>query len=300
VVSCASSAITPARRPPADADAMVISSRHADPAGPFLKWAGGKRWLSSRIRDAYGDCERRLVEPFVGGGAIFFSIDPPKATLADANAELIRTYRALQVDVEAVIERLAQLAVDRETFIRLRDSKPRSNTDVAARMIYLNRTAFNGLYRVNRDGRFNVPFGCKPSTTALNADGLRQSARALQSATLVAQDFRRTLANCGPTDFVYLDPPYTARHNNNGFIRYNRALFSWSDQELLAKEAARLARIGSHVIVSNADHDSIRQLYPSHLFHRTRVARLSRMAASAAHRSSTTELLMLSRPEVAR
>lgn len=261
---------------------------------PFLKWAGGKRWLAHRVAAAYVCHGGRLVEPFAGSAAVFFEICPKSALLADTNHDLIATYRALVLDVEAVIHELSRWRIDESTFRAVRAARPEEPVAVAARFMYLNRTAFNGLYRVNREGQFNVPFGPKPGTQLVRAASLRACAAALARAECKSQDFRLTLSKCGAGDFVYVDPPYTVRHNNNGFNRYNAKLFSWTDQEDLARSAAAAVERGADVVVSNADHDSVRALYPRELFRIISVARLSRMAASVEHRGPTTELLIAS------
>lgn len=263
-------------------------------ADPFLKWAGGKRWLADTIRTAYGLSEGRLVEPFLGSGAVFFAIEPREAALSDANDELMTTYRAVTRSVDEIIAGLERLPVEHETFHRLRTWRPRSDIDIAVRMIYLNRTAFNGLYRVNRRGEFNVPFGCKPETRPVYPETLRKSALALAGAELLGGDFRAILKGCRAGDFVYLDPPYTVRHNQNGFNRYNERLFSWDDQQDLASEAIRVAGLGATVFISNADHQSVRELYPAHQFETTQLSRVSRMAASPTYRGGTTEILIRS------
>jgi DNA adenine methylase len=261
-------------------------------AEPFLKWAGGKRWLAPAIAKAYAPGQGRYFEPFLGGGAAFFCLEPHRAILADTNESLIDTYRTVQSEPEAIIEKLTRLEMSRATFVAMRASEPRTPVEGAARFIYLNRGAFNGLYRVNRDGRFNVPFGCKPGTRSVDPQALLDAARVLRAARLLHADFRDVLSRCRRGDFIYLDPPYTVMHNRNGFNRYNEALFLWSDQIDLSAAAIRLTEIGAVVVISNADHPSIRRLYPRDLFRFRRMHRSSRMAARAAHRRPTTELLI--------
>lgn len=227
---------------------------------------------------------------------MFFQVRPTAALLADSNEQLIVTYRAVRGDVENLIDRLSALRVDRTTFLDVRRRKPQTELDVAARFIYLNRTAFNGLYRVNARGDFNVPFGCKATTRSVDPPTLRACSAALTHADLQWADFKATLDACEQGDFVYLDPPYTVKHNNNGFLRYNERLFSWEDQLALASTACDLVERGVSVVVSNADNVDVRKLYSRTMFVHRRVARLSRMAASNSHRGEIREILMIARP----
>ena len=263
---------------------------------PFLKWAGGKRWLGPSLRTLLEDEPPfRLIEPFVGSGAAFFSLHPARALLADSNAELMATYRAVQASPAAVAKRLAARKINIETFLQVREARPTSDFDRAARMIYLNRTAFNGLYRVNQQDQFNVPFGCKPGTQLPEHSALDAASRLLKRASLECQDFRVTLKGIRfASDIVYVDPPYTVKHDNNGFRRYNNHIFSWSDQIELAEILTRLVQRGVKVIVSNAHHEEIRALYPSSSFHAIWVERNSCMAARPDRRGSCSEWLMVS------
>lgn len=263
---------------------------------PFLKWAGGKRWLGPTLRALVeDDSPYRLVEPFVGGGAAFFSLAPARALLADSNAELMATYRAIQSVPEVVIGRLAGKEINIQTFSETRKARPRSDAGRAARMIYLNRTAFNGLYRVNKNNQFNVPFGCKPGTQFPDHAALEAVSRLLKRASLQCQDFRATLKGIrSEGDIVYVDPPYTVKHDNNGFRRYNNHIFSWNDQIELARALIQLVQRGVRVIVSNAHHADIRALYPRALFHAICLERNSCMAANPARRGSCAEWLLVS------
>ena len=199
---------------------------------------------------------------------------------------------------ERLIRRLARLRVSRTTFLAMRQSEPRDPLAKATRFLYLNRTAFNGLFRVNRQGQFNVPFGCKPGTTLCDASAIRTSSRRLRKAHLATSDFRASLDGANHCDVVYVDPPYTVMHNNNAFRRYNEHLFSWTDQLALADLLIRLARIGTRVIVSNANHPSVSALYPRLLFARAALRRPSNVAADPASRCFADELLLLTRSVV--
>jgi len=264
---------------------------------PFLKWAGGKRWLAPRlgaILDTH--LHLRLVEPFLGSGAVFFQLKPSKALLADCNTELIAAFRAVKDTPDTVIRLLRKLEINREVFEQLRSARPRTDSNKAARLIYLNRTAFNGLYRVNQLGRFNVPFGCKPGTQLCSESLLLGASRSLKNAAIKCQDFRVTLKRAdAKRDILYIDPPYTVKHDNNGFRRYNDNIFSWKDQEDLAKILNQLASDGAPVIVSNAHHEEVTNLYSSEHFHVLPIERSTCMAASAVRRGSCTESLIVSK-----
>jgi DNA adenine methylase len=261
---------------------------------PILKWAGGKRWLAARVVDLFVESgAERLVEPFVGGGAVFFAIAPDRALLSDNNADLIECYTQVRDRPRDLAAALAEIPLEEATYYRIRAEVPSAAFERAVRFLYLNRTAFNGLYRVNAQGRFNVPYGCKPGTKVLDVEQLVATSVALRSAGLAAKDFRSVLRDCGEGDFVYLDPPYTVRHNQNGFNRYNQRLFSWDDQTALAALAQQAVERGATVAISNADHESIRELYAPFDFVYQRVDRLTRMAASARHRGRTSELLLV-------
>ncbi|WP_158789131.1 Dam family site-specific DNA-(adenine-N6)-methyltransferase [Granulicella sp. L46] len=264
---------------------------------PFLKWAGGKRWLAPRLRAIFGDTlHSRLVEPFVGSGAAFFHLRPKQALLADSNEELIAAFRAVRDTPALLLQRLGSMQINKDVFDLMRDSRPRTDANRAVRLIYLNRTAYNGLYRVNQNNKFNVPFGCKPGTKLCDPSGINGASEALRNAAVKCQDFRETLDEVSPRgDIVYVDPPYTVKHDNNGFRRYNNRIFSWEDQEDLARILQRLAMRGSRIIISNAHHADVRKLYSNALFHAIEVERTTCMAATSAGRGSCIEWLLVSR-----
>jgi DNA adenine methylase len=268
---------------------------------PFLKWAGGKRWLAPKISAMLKTTlNLRLVEPFLGSGAVFFFLRPGRALLADLNPELIATYRAVRDNPDDVIRRLRQLTICKDVFEYLRRSSPRSDVSRAVRLIYLNRTAFNGLYRVNRRGEFNVPFGCKPGTEPCDADSLNGAAHLLRRAEIKCQDFRETLQATNPiNDILYVDPPYTVKHDNNGFRRYNDRIFTWDDQKELARLLVALANAGAKIVVSNANHSSIRRMYPTGLFQAVALRRATCMAADSIRRGTCHESLIVSNALIA-
>jgi DNA adenine methylase len=260
---------------------------------PFLKWAGGKRWLASNSEFKVPPFHGRYIEPFLGSGSIFFSLQPRDAILSDLNAELIQTYESLRDEHEKVLRHLKAHARNhsKRYYYRTRDElKPRSPSAKAARFLYLNRTCWNGLYRVNLNGRFNVPKGTK-SNVILETDDFASVSKALRSAKLLCGDFEAVINRARYGDFIYADPPYTVRHNMNGFIKYNEILFSWEDQQRLRSALLRASRRGAKFVLSNADHSSVRELYADLALMKT-INRASIISGDRAARGTTTELLV--------
>lgn len=257
---------------------------------PLFRWPGGKRWLVPRLRKLIPNGFGRYFEPFFGAGALYFALQPHAAVISDINPELMACYRALRDNHEAVAEALRGLPRDRDSYYRIRDQQPQSSTEAAARFIYLTTLAFNGIYRVNRAGQFNVPYGARTYGKLGTGKQLRVYGEALEGAAVMSTDFEEAVDSASAGDVVYLDPPYTVAHSNNGFIKYNHRLFSWDDQERLAAVVAELDRRGCAVIVSNAFHSSIARLYAQ--FAHFVVSRHSVMAADASHRGKIREYLI--------
>jgi DNA adenine methylase len=259
---------------------------------PFLKWPGGKRWLMRQVAHLLPSVFNRFIEPFVGGGAAFFHLCPTSSVLADTNTELMNTYCSVRQHPQEIERKLQSLdrSHSAELYYRIRDGAPNSRLEQAIRFIYLNRTCFNGIYRVNRSGHFNVPLGSKKSV-AYPEGYLADVAHSLRRALLHTTDFEETIACAKRGDFLFVDPPYTVSHNNNNFIKYNSHLFSWSDQTRLAETVMRAARRGVKVMICNANHESIRELY-STFGHHHHVHRATTIAADAQNRGRTTELVI--------
>lgn len=255
---------------------------------PLLKWAGGKRWLAPQLVDVLSCLPfGRYYEPFCGGAALFFQLAPKRATLSDTNRDLINCYKQIRDDPEAVIAALRRHKNTKRYYYAIRGTRPRCDSTRAARVIYLTTLAFNGIYRVNLRGEFNVPYGYKKYVTPCDAERIRGASKRLQCARLVVGDFEDVAANAVANDLLYLDPPYTVAHGNNGFLKYNEKILQWEDQLRLACVATSAAERGCWVIVSNADHPSVRTLYTH--FTCERIDRASIMAASAANRRNVTE-----------
>lgn len=259
---------------------------------PFLRWPGGKRVLAEEISKFLPASFGRYYEPFAGSAALLFKIQPRSAVLGDLSTELIATYEAVQLDVEAVINWLRKQKQDKSSYYRIRQMRPTSLAGRAGRFIYLNRLAFNGIWRVNREGTFNVPYGYRPRADLVGEEALRNAASILRRVELRRGDFRETLIGIRRGAFVYADPPYTLAHENNGFRKYNERLFSWDDQVRLANYLSGLASRGVHVCVSNARHPQIRKLYPG--FREVHLQRHVSIAGSVASRGMASESLFIS------
>lgn len=262
-------------------------------ATPFLKWAGGKRWLIARHLNLFPKTYSQYIEPFLGGGAVFFHLKPKSCILADKNDELIDVYRAIREDWQGIVDALHdyQSKHNLEHYYYIRSNEPISLTEKAARFIYLNRTCWNGLYRVNRNGKFNVPIGTKTRIIS-DDDDFAAVAEMLKNAELIHSDFEVIIARAKKNDFVFIDPPYTVKHNNNGFIKYNESLFSWDDQVRLRDSAAMAVSRGAQVLITNAAHDSVEQLYSDKIFSISRLTRHSVLSGNTKDRKPCEELII--------
>jgi len=258
---------------------------------PFIKWAGGKRWLTSSYSDVFPEFSGRYYEPFLGGGAVFFHLHPKVATVSDSNEWLISTYKAIRDGWKAVESHLYihQENHCKEYYYRVRATRASDRFQRAAQFLYLNRTCWNGLFRVNLSGDFNVPIGTKNSI--LMNDDFSAISKLLKGVDISNGDFEGYIDRAGENDFVFVDPPYTVKHNNNGFVKYNEKIFSWFDQERLRDSLLRAKRRGAIILATNADHASIHDLY-SCGFQVEQVVRSSVLAGSSLYRGETTELLI--------
>lgn len=259
---------------------------------PFLKWAGGKRWLIDTDVKYMPNKFNKYIEPFLGGGAVFFSLPKKVCILSDLNEELTITYNAIKNDwkkVNEVLKKHARKHSD-EYYYEMRSAKPIKEHTKAARFIYLNRTCWNGLYRVNLKGDFNVPRGTKNSVM-LDTDNFEKVAKFLSKSKILCQDFEHTISMAGKDDFIFVDPPYTVKHNLNGFVKYNERIFSWNDQIRLRDALLGAKNRGAKITITNADHQSIRELYQGH-GEIIRMERSSVIAAKSKYRNLTTEILV--------
>ncbi|MDN5348529.1 MAG: adenine methylase [Clostridia bacterium] len=232
-------------------------------ARPFLKWAGGKGQLLEQFKPLFPKQYERYIEPMVGGGAVFFFLQPEKAILMDLNAELMEVYRVVRDNVEELIADLEKHKNEKDYYYAIRNLDPGKLTPVerASRLIYLNKTCYNGLYRVNRKNKFNVPFGRYKNPDIVNAQGLRAASRALKKAELLTGDFSLVLEFARPGDFIYFDPPYQPLSATSSFTGYTPGSFDEGEQKRLAGVFKELTRIGSKVMLSNSDTPFVREIY---------------------------------------
>ncbi len=259
---------------------------------PFLKWAGGKRWLAANHLSLFPRQYCRYIEPFLGSGAVFFALNPKRATLSDLNQELVLTYQAIRDDWKGVVSVLEehQRLHSTEHYYSVRGSSPSSVAERAARLIYLNRTCWNALYRVNMKGEFNVPIGAK-TAVLMDTDDFEEVSRRLQDVELLCSDFDDIIRGASGGDLVYADPPYTVRQGNNGFVKYNDRLFRWEDQVRLRNSLAYAVSRDASVVVSSADHSSIVELYGGD-FLAHHIERSSVIAGTNSARGKCRELLI--------
>lgn len=231
-------------------------------AKPFLKWAGGKKWFVNQERDRLLLDFNRYIEPFLGGGSVFFYINPQQAILSDINAELVNAYICLRDEFESVYKKLHihQIHNSEEYYYIIRDRQTRTNATSAARTIYLNKACFNGVYRVNRDGKFNVPYG-KVKNLIFDRNALQESSIALRGTEILCQDFEATIDQAEQNDFIFCDPPYAVLNEDNRFVSYTANLFSWNDQVRLSHALNRAAQRGVKILMTNVDHQAVRALY---------------------------------------
>ncbi|MEM7675025.1 MAG: DNA adenine methylase [Myxococcota bacterium] len=279
---------------------------HKTKPQPFLKWAGGKRRLAHDILSMFPSRIDTYFEPFLGGGAVFFALAQQKcfqrAVLGDINVDLIKTYRAVRDDLASLIRALedhAPFAKSPEYYYALRSLDPKDLNPIAraARFIFLNKTCFNGLYRVNKAGRFNVAFGRYKHPDVVNADTLRQAFEALQGVTLVTTDFADAIETTGPDDVVYLDPPYVPVSATASFTAYTSKDFGPGDHQRLLTAYRRCADAGTTTVLSNADVPKTRQLYAGEVIKTVRAARSINRDASK--RGPVGELLVTPTPREA-
>jgi DNA adenine methylase len=265
-----------------------------------LKWAGGKGQLVDELLELAPKRFKNYHEPFVGGGALFFSLhragrlEAKEVHLSDINGELVMTYLAIQKDVLSVVRHLGKHQYDKDHFYTVRTWDPLKlkPAKLAARLIFLNKAGFNGLYRVNSKGQFNVPFGRYKNPMICDKDNLNEVSKALRQVELHQESFEKVLDRAKRGDFVYFDPPYVPLSETANFVGYAQNGFGVSDQERLAEVFASLARRGVKAMLSNSDTPWVRKHYKG--FRRVKVMAKRCVNTRADRRGPISELVVLS------
>lgn len=267
---------------------------------PFVRWAGGKTWLIPHMPTIVGDLHiEHYHEPFLGGGAIYFSMEHAKRSyLSDANSQLINTYIQVRDNPEELIEFFMQLPNTEDDYYRIRAEITGDDTvENAARFLYLNQTSYNGLYRVNREGRYNVPYGFR-ANWVYDPERIRAASLRLQNTRISTGDFEINKYRIKENDLVFLDPPYTVSHNNNGFIAYNQKLFSLEDQQRLKRFIEYIKAKGAFYILTNAAHETIREIFLTQGDRIVELQRNSLIGGRNAARAAISEYIFTNIPEV--
>lgn len=262
------------------------------PAAPLLRWAGSKRRTLGRLLPLWNPRYRRYIEPFAGSASLFFALSPEKAILSDTNSHLIRSYRAIQSHPGNVYRTYSSFDRSREYYYEMRRTALATDDDIvlAARFLYLNRNCFNGLFRTNKAGEFNVPHSARRVPGQLDEATFLASAKLLKRASLASEDFETLLrrrARAG--DFVYLDPPFAVK-NVRIFTQYGPDNFGLDDLSRLGKLLTTLDRRGVHFVVSYADCDEAREFFGGWKVETHDVMR--HISGFAAHRKVSQELVV--------
>lgn len=227
----------------------------------FIRWAGGKSWLVPYVSKLVeGLNYNNYYEPFMGGASIFFSLDiPHQGYLSDINAELIGAFCAVRDNPEKIIEHLKDYKSDKESYYTIRATEPKDEYQKAARFLYLNANSFNGLYRVNKNGKYNVPYGQKEAT--VNCQRLLEVGGKLKGVEIVCRDFADIKSQIDAGDLIFLDPPYTVSKEDTGFVGYNSTWFSLDDQCRLSSLIDHIKSVGAYYIMTNAAHPTILEIF---------------------------------------
>lgn len=261
----------------------------------FIRWAGGKRWLVPELLNLCPNEFDTYYEPFLGGGAVYFALEPERAVISDINAELINLYQIMRDEPKQLAELLLkhQQSHSLEYYYKVRQQVPEDKTKQAARTLYLNRTCYNGMYRVNKAGLFNVPIGTK-NNCAYDIDSFSSIAKKLQDAQIVCCDFSESIRKAGKRDLVFVDPPYTIMKNQDAFIKYNQKLFNWEDQKRLFAELNEAKGRGSYIILTNVKYSDIEEMYKNAGYFIKTLERSSNIAGKVEKRGNVQELLITS------
>ncbi len=266
----------------------------------FIRWAGGKSWLVPTIQELLIDLKfNNYHEPFMGGASVFFAIqEPAMSYLSDTNEELINTFKCVRDNPKRVIEYLSQFSNDEDSYYKIRASEPRGKYQKAARFLYLNAYSFNGLYRVNKQGKYNVPYGFRKNFS-IDYDRMLCVSEKLKRTVLIAQDFEEARINIKRGDLVFLDPPYVVpKKSPEVFIKYNQTLFSLDDQYRLAEFVDWIDMQGAYFILTNAYDETIRGIFQHRGHGRVVISeRSSLIGGKKAYRGKIPEYIFTNIPE---
>lgn len=245
---------------------QVLKKENKNLIKPFLRWAGGKTWLLKDIIDYLPGKFNNYYEPFLGGGSVYIHLKSigkiqNDAFLSDQNEDLINTYNVIKYQPNKLIDILKDYKNEKEFYYTIRDQKHSDIILKAAQFIFLNRTSFNGIYRVNLKGEYNVPYGFKEYKSLFDFDNILKLSNLFQDASFIYCDFAETLGKIQKGDLVFLDPPYTVAHENNGFIKYNQKIFAWEDQIRLEEYIELIKSKKAYFILTNAVHFNINNLF---------------------------------------
>lgn len=276
----------------------------AEKPKPFVKWVGGKRQLLKQFRrlglyppSDFDPTTATFFEPFVGGGAVFFDLLPQKAIISDLNRELVITYNVIKNYIDQLIDSLNKHVYDKEYFlyVRSRDVSNLSDIDIASRFIYLNRTCFNGMYRVNKKGKFNVPFGKYSNPQICDEQNLHRVSDSLDNVEIKCQDYKEVLQNAVGGDFIYFDPPYYPINNTSSFTSYTSEVFLDKEQIELRNTYYELNNRGCFVMLSNSDTPFINRIYKEIENENIKITKVSAgrsINSKASGRGKITEVLI--------
>ena len=262
---------------------------------PFLRWAGGKKWLTSRLLEYTKDINYTMyIEPFLGGGSVFLAMNPQNAIVSDCNEELINAYWCIKSNPRELYDCLCTYENTSAFYYQIRRARPKTEIERAARFIFLNQTSYNGLYRVNQKGEYNVPYGNR-KTISIDFENYLAVSNRLQNADLLSVDFEDTIDRVKNKSLVYLDPPYVVAKDGTGFIGYNQHLFSIDDQKRLSACIDRIKDKDAFYILSNAKHPEILKIFDKGDTV-IEVERASLIGGKKAYRGKTSEYVFTNLP----
>ena len=274
----------------------VVLEKLREETYPIVKWVGGKRQLMFELLKNMPENYNRYFEPFIGGGALFFELHPDNAYISDMNEELINLYQVVRNDVDELIADLQKHDVSKEYFMKIRnidrteEYQNWSDVQKASRFIYLNRTCFNGMYRVNSRGEFNVPFGHYKNPRILDENNLINCSNLLLKTEIKHADFSEILKEVNKGDFVYFDPPYVPLNETSSFTSYTKDGFDLDMQLSLREVCDELDSMGVKFLLSNSDTQFVNELYENYNIRKVFASR--QINANADGRGKITEVLV--------